>query len=246
MSMKGSAGWSRPVKRDNRKRTRIAEAAAQIAVSKVAQNARARSARGVSSASVFQQVSRRPERKFLDLNTGLNLGAGVAAGSLSGVLNGCAQGTDANQHIGRQTRMTSLYWLWQGNLALTAANGSPVRLVIVYDKEAEGAAPTIATGAQTDIFAEDSIVAQMNLNNRDRFIVLVDEVVECVGAAGPQAFMRKGYRKIQLPVVFNASAAATIAAINTGSIYAVAWQAGSVTTAGVNTQLQTRIRFEDA
>lgn len=86
----------------------------------------------------------------------------------------------------------------------------------------------------------------MNLNNRDRFIVLCDEIVDCIGTAGPQCFMRKGYRKVQLPCVFNASAAATIAAINTGSVFAVVWQAGGLATAGVASQLQTRIRYEDA
>lgn len=200
---------------------------------------------GVSSVSVFQQVSRRPEKKFLDVTSSLNLTAGVTTGVLSGVLNGCAQGTDAIQHIGRQTTMTSLYWMWEGQVTATTVGGSPVRLVIFYDKEAEGTAPTIAAGAQSDAFSVDSIIAQMNLNNRDRFVVLVDEIVECLGQAGPQSFMRKGYRKIRMPVVFNSNTGSTIAAINTGSVYAVIWQSGSLTTAGATTQLQTRIRFED-
>lgn len=150
------------------------------------------------------------------------------------------------QHIGRQTTMKSLYWIWEGNISTTGTGSSPIRLVIVYDKEAEGAAPTIAAALQTDIFNQDNIEAMQNLNNRDRFVVLVDEIVECIGTAGPQAFMRKGYRKIQLPVVFNASAAATVAAINTGSVYAVAWQNGALATTNMGTTLQTRIRFEDA
>lgn len=203
---------------------------------------RARPARGISNASVFQNVSRRPELKFLDVLTsaiGLN-----TTGTLT-PLNLCAQGTDATQHIGRQTTMKSLYWMFQGQMAPTSTLGGSVRLVVVYDKEAEGAAPTIATGAQTDIFNQDNIVAQMNLNNRDRFVVLVDEIIECIGTAGPQAFFRKGYRKIQMPVVFNAVTTATITAINTGSVYAVTWQNG-IATASPMAELQTRIRFEDA
>lgn len=142
--------------------------------------------------------------------------------------------------------MKSLYWIWEGTLAPTTTGSSPVRLVILYDKEAEGAAPTIAGGVQTDAFNADNILAQQNLNNRDRFIVLVDEIVECIGTAGPQSFYRKGYRKVSLPCVFNASAASTIAAINTGSVYAFVWQNGSLATANVSCSLQTRIRFVDA
>lgn len=126
------------------KRRRLAEGVAAIAVSKVAQRSRGR---GISSASVFQNVSTRPEKKFLDLTTTLNVAAATATGTLSGVLNGCAQGVDVNQHIGRQTRMVSLYWLWQGNIGATSTLATPVRLVIIYDKEAEGAAPTIAAAA---------------------------------------------------------------------------------------------------
>lgn len=204
-----------------------------------------RPSRGISSASVFQNASSRPEKKFLDVTTATALTFGSAVGLAPVLLNGCAQGTDANQHIGRQTTMRSLYWLWEGNVAPTTTGTSPIRMVIVYDKEAEGAAPTLAAGLQTDIFNADNITAQMNLNNRDRFIVLVDEIVECVGTAGPQSFYRKGYRKVQLPCVFNASAAATVVAINTGSVYATFWQNGSLLVANVPFVLQTRIRFTD-
>lgn len=244
--MKGNAGWSRPVKRDTRKRARIAAAAAQIAVSKVAQSTRARASRGISSSSVFQNVSRRPELKFIDTIDSTGLVAGTGTGNVPVLLNGCAQGTDATQHIGRQTTMKSFYWMWQGSLAPTTTGTSSARLVILYDKEAEGAAPTIAAGAQTDAFSVDSIEAFNNLNNRDRFVTLVDELVECIGTAGPQSFMRKGYRKINLPCVFNASAAATVAAINTGSVYAFVWNSGTLGVANAPFTLQTRIRFEDA
>lgn len=205
---------------------------------------RPRGRNGISSTSVFQPGSTRPELKFLDVTTNVTP-ALAGTGSLT-LLNGCAQGTDANQHIGRTTRMKSLYWLWEGAVAPTTTGQGSMRLVILYDKEAEGAAPTIAAGDQTDAFNQDDIVAQMNLNNRDRFVTLLDEVVECIGTAGPQSFFRKGYRKIDLPCVFNAGSGATIAAINTGSVYAFQWNSGVFGVAGAPTVLQTRIRFEDA
>lgn len=208
---------------------------------------RGRQARpGISNTSVFQATVRRPELKFLDVLTMGTFTTGQATGNTPVLLNGCAQGTDATNHIGRQITMKSLYWLWEGFLAATTTGGTSARLVIVFDKEAEGAAPTIAAGAQTDMFNQDNIVAQINLNNRDRFIVLVDEIVECFGAAGPQAFMRKGYRKVALPTIFNAGAGATVAAINTGSVYAIVWGGFPLAVANATYNLQTRIRFEDA
>jgi len=191
-------------------------------------------------------VRHTPELKVID-NANAPAPALAGTGVLTPVLNGIAQGTDNNQHIGRQTTMKSLYWMFQGTTAPTTTGGGSVRLVIVYDKEAEGAAPTIAAGLQTDIFNQDSIEAMQNLDNRDRFIVLVDEIIECIGTAGPQAFMRKGYRKIQLPVVFNSNANAVIGAINTGSVYGVTWfSQGTFGVAKPLLDLQTRIRFEDA
>lgn len=223
------------------KRRRMAEAGAALIVSKVAQ--RQRSGRGMQNASVFQQVRRGPELKYLDLTT-TPVASLAGTGSIN-FLNACAQGIDANMHIGRQSLMKSLYWMWQGRMPATTTLGGSIRLVILYDKEAEGAAPTIATGGQADAFNQDNIWAQMNLNNRNRFVVVVDEIIECLGTAGPQAFFRKGYRKIALPVTFNADATAAITAINQGSLYAFCWANGFATLAPTTT-LQTRIRFEDA
>lgn len=232
-------------------RTRGRATTAAVVMSGLRQAARDQNRRvrrrtpGVASASVFQGGGGKPELKFLDLNTNISPTAASVAGVGPFLLNGCAQGSDAVQHIGRKTQMKSLYWIWQGSLAPTTAGTASQRLVIVYDKEAEGAAPTIAAVAQTDIFNADNILAMNNLNNRDRFITLVDEIVECTGTGGPQSFMRKGYRKIDLPVVFNAGAGATVASINTGSVYAVAWQDGKLITAAPLNSLQTRIRFTD-
>lgn len=218
--------------------------AKQMGTFYAARAAQPKSGRGINSTSVFQP-SRRNELKSVDVST-----AGVISQAGNGstgpfFLNPVAQGIDINQHIGRELTMKSLYWLWQGELPATTTGGGPVRLVIVYDKESEGAAPTAAAGAQTDAFNLDTFMAQMNLNNRDRFIVLVDEIVETLHASGPSTFFRKGYKKMSLPVVYNA-AGATIASVNTGGIYAFCWSSGTYGVAAPTSNLQTRIRFEDA
>lgn len=202
-------------------------------------------ARGINSASVFQPPAGK-EKKFLDATQNVTFVAAQSTNTGLLLCNGIAQGTAPNQHVGREVNIKSFYWMFEGTMGSTTTGASPVRLLIVYDKDASGAPPTVATGAVTDICASDSIVTPMNLYNSDRFIVLVDEIIETIGTAGPQSFMRKGYRKVSLPMIFNATTTATITAIQTGSIYAVAWQNGGLATANFSALLQTRIRFEDA
>lgn len=239
--MKSYGGWSRPVKK-NRRNYKLAAAAADIAVSKVAQKRRRSS--GVSSVSVFQAPAKAmPEKKSLDVTSTLTP-TGAAPTGLQ-LLNGVGPGTDINQHIGRTVTLKSLYWIWQGNVAATTAGGSAYRLLIVYDKESEGAAPTIATGAKSDILATNAIYGMNNLDNRDRFVTLVDEMVECIGTGGPQSFLRKGYRKISMPMVFNSTGDATVNSIQTGGVWAFAFQGGTAITAAPVTTLQTRLRFVD-
>lgn len=141
--------------------------------------------------------------------------------------------------------MKSLYWTWRGALSTTATGSSSVRLLVVYDKESEAGAPSIYVPSASDIVNQDNINAKMNLDNRDRFIVLLDEIVETLSPAGPVCFYRKGYRKVQLPVVFNNITTATIGAIQTGGIYAVVWSDGNLVSGSMVSVLDTRIRFVD-
>lgn len=203
-----------------------------------------RRAMGINSASVFQGPTR-VERKYIDQNTTLQ--PALAGTSVKTLLNGCAQGTDApSNRIGRETSMKSIYWMLYGSIAATTTGAAPFRLVIVYDKESNGVAATASGTPATDAFNQDNIGAQMNLDQRDRFIVLVDEIIDNIGTAGPQSLFRKGYRKISLPCVFNATGGATIASINTGGIYAFLWNGGTFATLAPTLNLSTRIRFEDA
>lgn len=190
-------------------------------------------------------MSAAPEKKFIDLAQTLTVGAATSTGLLSAPLNAIAQGTDAKQHIGRQITMRSLYWTWRGALSTTATGSTAVRLLIVYDKESEAGAPSIYVPSASDIVNQDNINAKMNLDNRDRFIVLLDEVVETLSQAGPLCFYRKGYRKVQLPVVFNSINTATIGAIQTGGVYAVMWSDGNLVAGSMVSVLDTRIRFVD-
>lgn len=157
------------------------------------------------------------------------------------LLNGVAYGNTATTHVGRQMNMCSLTYRFVGHLAATTTGAAALRLLIVYDKQPNG-----ALAAVTDILVGDAIEAPMNLFNNKRFIVLVDEEIECLGVQGPQAFQRKGHRKLNLPTEFNANSNGDITDINTGAVIALTYQSGGLLVASPATQLFTRIRFLDA
>lgn len=203
-------------------------------------NARPLPAVGLNSTSVFQPPAGQ-EKKFVDTGVSNLIIAGQTTFTTPVAVNLIAQGTDALNHLGRQATMVSLYWQWTGSYAATTVGSSPVRLLIVYDKEANGALPATA-----DILAQDQLNGANNLNNRDRFITLVDEIVESMSTGGDTAFFRKGFKKMSLPITYNATTTATITAINTGSVVALACHSGNIITANPICNLLTRIRFTDS
>lgn len=179
------------------------------------------------------------EKKNIDVTTTSQVVAAQATAQVL-LLNGCAQGTTALTRLGRRITMKSLYWMWDGSMAATSAGASPLRLLIVYDKQTNGAAP-----AATDILVADAIGYPNNLSNSRRFVTLFDELIECVGASGPSAWFRKGYKKLNLNVEFNTGSAGTVADITSGSVYALIYQNGNIITANPSGQFYTRVRFTD-
>lgn len=184
-----------------------------------------------------------PELKFVDNVNNANLAGSSAfvAPSATTLLNGLVPGSTASQRIGRKILMTSLYIRWSFRMAPTATQGAPLRVVVVYDKQANAAAPAV-----TDIFTVDDFLSPNNLSNRDRFVTLCDEITEPIGTTGV-AYQVAGtiYKKINLETMFNAGTAGTIADITSGSVYLVFAQGGQIATASPNFSWYSRIRYSD-
>lgn len=178
------------------------------------------------------------EQKNLDVAPAIP--AVATTTSVLTLLNGCLQGTSATTRLGRRITMKSIYI--RGNLQLdtTTTGFCPVRILVVYDKQANGAAPVA-----TDILVTDTINAQNNLSNSRRFVTLFDEVVPVIGTAGPQAAHVKLYKKLQHQVEFNSGNAGTIADIQTGSVYSVVFANNRTAVATILSGLVCRIRFTD-
>lgn len=186
----------------------------------------------------------RDEQNAIDVDTALY--EAITTGSVT-LLNGVAQGDDFTNRTGRKITMKSLYIRGVVKNFDTTSGPTLGRMLIVYDKQANAAAPTVA-----DILKEATSTSQFNLNNRDRFSIIMDKqwAVGCIDttatqsfAAGPICHEYKLYKKLNLDTIFNGTGA-TIASIATGSIYMVI--IGDVTTTqGCYFRLSSRIRFTD-
>jgi len=185
------------------------------------------------------------EKKTVDVDptTGLFDTTGTVT-----LLNGVAVGTDFTDRVGRKILMKSLFI--RGCIGPvdndTADNAS--RLLIVYDMQANGVAPAI-----TDVLKSSSPYAQLNLNNRDRFKVLVDKLWNCgksINTAtqavsnSPTVYSWKRYIRMSREVLFQGTAA-TVASIATGSVYLITL-GDQAPNGGSKISYSCRIRFTDS
>lgn len=182
------------------------------------------------------------EKKNIDVTSTPEITFGQTASNSIQLNVPCIEGTSPTTHIGRRIKMKSIFIRWQGSLAPTSTGASPLRMLVVYDKQSNAAASPAAS-----VVTVDNITSPMNLANNKRFIILMDESVSCVGTAGPQSWMVERFRKIDLDVEFNEANGGTFADVQTGLITAFFWQNGNILIASPGGNgFYSRIRFVDA
>lgn len=163
----------------------------------------------------------RDELKVID-NPAIS-GGGSASGTLV-LLNGVAQGTDYTQRIGRKILLKSLLFRFSVFPSATASSGEITRLMIIYDCQTNAATPVV-----TDVLNSAIYNSPMNLNNRDRFKILVDKFfttgavtyttgVVSAGMAVPRQY--KVFKKMSMEEIFGGTGN-TVGSINTGGIFAL-------------------------
>lgn len=184
-------------------------------------------------------IPRAGEKKNIDNNFAATVVAAQATAVVL-TLNASTRGTNPTQYVGRSIRMKSLLIRWNGSMAPTSAGASGLRLVVVYDKQANAAIP-----ATTDVFVVDQMSSPMNLANNRRFKIVMDEEIDCIGTGGPQAWNIKRYVKLNLNTEYNQTNGGTIADITSGSLIAYFYQAGTIITAAPTNSFYSRIRFVD-
>lgn len=197
-------------------------------------------------------------------NTGESKVIDIAVGTLQvnttgtiSLLNGCIQGTDYTQRIGRKIQLKSLYV--RGRVQLeTALNGVQIspqmaRMMLVVDTQPNGVVFAI-----TDLLNTAAPESQLNLNNRDRFMIICDKewvfdpyiiqgtATQSFAVGGRTISPLKKYKKLNMETIFNSGNAGTIADMTSGALYMV-WlgsqPAGAAT--DLNAIVSTRVRFKD-
>ena len=185
--------------------------------------------------------SRSGELKFTDVNTAIAVGgAGVATFGTGILLNGLANGSDASTRIGRKVNMKSIYIRWSLLFGGGGIGGGAVRILVVYDKQANASAPAI-----TDILLANDFTSPNNLSNRDRFVTLCDALTENISINNMLSDTGVINKSLNLETMFNAGSAGTIADITSGSVYMFIAQSGGISTTAPSFTYRSRIRYTD-
>lgn len=155
------------------------------------------------------------------------------------LLNGVTTGTAANTRIGRKIVMKSILLRMSIVKGATTAGEGNMRVMIVYDKQSNQSSPP-----SSEILSPDSIAGLNNLNNVDRFKIITDKFYS-FGIVDNTAINIQKYKKLNLPVQYNAGAAGTIGDIQTGALYLVTYTNGNYSVAAPTGQAMIRLRFLD-
>lgn len=182
------------------------------------------------------------ELKYVDVNsTALSTSFNVITWSTPLLLNGLSTGTTATTRVGRKITLKSVYLRWTAALGAFTANSTGIfRIVILYDKQANAAAP-----AATDIFEVNEMRSPNNLSNRDRFVVVADMMSEDLSVGNTLQLSGQCYKKLNLETLYNSGNAGTIADIASGSLYAVAAHTGTFLTSSPTLSTYFRVRYTD-
>lgn len=179
-------------------------------------------------------------------------------GTVLRLLNGCVAGSQNFNRIGRKINLKSLQIHGYFQATAVATANVKARMLIVFDKQSNGAAPTYANiiTSQDITGATSSTVTDMiNLDNRDRFEIIRDEniVIAPYNTTATQSvagtptivpidrYIKLGNRE----TVYNAGTAGTVGDIQSGALY-VFFIASQPNATGVLFVGSFRTRFIDA
>lgn len=199
----------------------------------------------------FAQNSRQTEEiKYLDYSNGPT----TLSDSGSAILcNGCIQGLDAlNDRIGRKILMKKItvrYTCGVPTASLTTGtgyqnNGDTVRVIVVFDKQANGAAMTL--GSLMNISGTfNAPLGNRSISTIDRFIVLADKMHQ-LSLSGPNTCTGELVIPCSLETVFTTTNNGDITDIISGSLYTLIFDANSTGNLPGAWAHSSRVEFLDA
>jgi len=177
------------------------------------------------------------ERKFLD--SAISDDA-TTTGAVN-LLNGMAPGTTASTRIGQRILMKSIQArIYLRREDVTTATVQAVRVLLIYDRQTNGAAPAI-----TDVLSAISMQSLRNMANVGRFFCLMDKTYTLDGAGGQTVLFDERYMKINLPVFYNTGTAGTAADIQTGGLFLMHFGNAAAGVDDTDANINIRLRFTD-
>lgn len=138
-------------------------------------------------------------------------------------------GTAATNRVGRQIQLKSV--------VLRNHSLLPLRTIIVYDKSGQNGSAVVP--AITDILQADAITAHHNLNNKERFVTIMDTFHE--PQTTTSGSVQESFRRIDLTTVFAADTGAD-SDFATGTL----WVLYSTSAAAGTLTSRIRTRYTDA
>lgn len=178
------------------------------------------------------------EFKYID--TGLINITSDTTGAIQ-LINGSAEGVGPTQHVGRRTLMKSVELKLRNSVVAGTGTDQTYRVMLVYDRQPNGVALTIA-----EVLNAVSVMSMKNLDNRMRFTVLLDKIGTLNATGEPGADESWNYYKmLNMPVVYDATADATIASISTGSLYLISIGSNVAGNTAGTLQGYARVRYTD-
>jgi len=181
------------------------------------------------------------EWKFLDTDetTGIIPVTGIVCPDIVTI----SQGPGPNQRVGRKVMLKSIDIRGQLQLqvALVPTDASDIiRLMVVQDKQANGAAFTV-----TDVLTTGKWLQHTNLEQEDRFRILCDNTYNMDNPYGPRCENSLPYRiniKLNIPIYYdNTSTTGQIQTQQSNSIAVLLVSEGGVT----RHEYACRIRYSD-
>ena len=119
--------------------------------------------------------------------------------------------------------------------------GSPIRILVVYDRQANAVTPIITNILQTDDFN-----SPQNLDYASRFFIMMDIITEPLSTTGNEGIGAKRYKRLNTITEFNTGNAGTVGDITTGAVYLMIAQNSSISGGGIGTfAFYNRLRFSD-
>lgn len=189
--------------------------------------------------ATFPRMMSSSEKKNID--SAPTIPAAATPTGVLTLLNGCIAGALPTNRVGRRITMTSFTLKANFRLASTSTGTCPVRVLIFYDKQSNKLAPGI-----TDVLAANRVDALMNLSNSNRFSIVADEFIPCLGTGGPQSAYMSFYRKLGLPAEYiDGTGSGDITDITSGSLYALIFANNSIATTAITGDISARVRYSD-